>query len=544
MQKRLVMILMYLLVVNYGVLYHYQHQTDFQRYPNFFAAGTEFYKKDYLPREYGLITPFPNFSPKDSLPTEILDAGYMVYTHPTLAEMVIELSLITGLNSREIILIPLGSFIMPLIFYVVIKGFVKKGEHILQYLLYLYYIIYYLDHESFRVIYVAVSTYTLFYILLLLVKWNLSNERDIPKPKNAFISLLLLISFPLLWHSMSFIVMYLLVGILLSATLFAIAESSINSFFIKNIIPKIFYLTLFSLIAIFTFSRIMFGSGYISRLIGTLSLEYFHDLLIQQRLEGKFSNPYIYYYAKESLLGRIFFYSHTTLLFLNTGLILMAIAFFVIKYRRQKIHNKTTIILVSMAIGGVIAQITFSITYSLAAVGLVYVLLVFPLFSVSALSYLELSKKLKFAVYIVLFILIILAGLCTVIRYETHELGALSLTRYEDIIPSSKWIEYHVQPSTQFYTDFNLFGKYLQWEADNEILIFELYSLNSINYAQIMRGKLNANLILDCKTMAKGFPIHPRGGRYLLISELETIQSSTNFHKIYQDNAICTFISI
>ncbi|USH00449.1 hypothetical protein K1720_03015 [Thermococcus argininiproducens] len=537
MHKRRIIIisfLFYLIAIDYAVLYHYQNQTHFQRYPNSFAAAVEFYEKDYFPKEYlSLSSLFMEKPSVSNLPRSIASVGDLIYYFPALATMISILSTISGLSIRETILIPLGSFLLPLVLLVTIKNFIMKNEPILYTLLYIYFITYLMNHKAFKAAYMAAYTYILFFIFLLLVHKYILDDRSPSKILTLLI--LLLLSFPLWWHSMTMIVLFLIIGTFIVTLLLYPIHNT------PPIVIKTRNLLLVSIVLTLTFSKIFSTSNYLTEFINRFSAEYLSNLYLS-RINGKTPSPVIFSYTSTTL-GKIYFYSHMLLHVINVILIIISIMFAIKHIHTQRLDSKSAFH-ISMVGGAIIAQAIFSSAYSLTALGLWYVPLVFPLVSISLVSSCTIPKKQKQAIVSALFILITLSTLLIVTAHESYELGALSLTRFNDINPSYEWILNYVPPNTQFYTDFNLFGKYLQWEGEYKILPLELRRFTPKNYELVINGKLKTNLIIDCKTMTRGLPIHSYGGRYLLKPELEVISANSNLNRVYQDGSICVFLEI
>ncbi|HUT82284.1 MAG TPA: hypothetical protein VMZ29_13865 [Candidatus Bathyarchaeia archaeon] len=464
----------------------------------------------------------------------------------------------TNLDVLTLIQIPFGLILFPISIYLFVKEIFSdfSKESILG-VFYLFF--YYFYTKFFQVGYVAAFGIPIVLHFTVCLLKILKQENSKKYIVLALIEIVYLVG---LWHSAAFyaIVLFgsltIIYLILVSIYSYKKWKSKSNSdhFFLK---PKVALFS-FSAIAIVGFFVINSKSDLLGGYLGDFTSRFTGEggfiggilslfTPIINRLFGKSDLPlanemYEYNYVS-TLAGKFYFIAHIAILLISTFILLICLVILIRKIKKDS--NNIMIIWLVFVFSLFLAQIIYYFLYSGTGSNLFYIAIMFPIFGVFLLK--KLGYK-KFATIS----MITIFSLGTVMSFSsisTNQFGYNIGSSYEDNFYGFNWLNNHSDPDTTIYFDFNLHGRYLQYNIENNVSInWTLEYIDSTNYLYITGNETPPSnfdsrdlVVIDLLTLENRIAFDTYEKRGLLISELELINQNPNLAMIYNDRLIAIY---
>lgn len=464
----------------------------------------------------------------------------------------------TSLDVLTLIQIPFGLILFPISIYLFVKEIFSdfSKESILG-VFYLF--VYYFYTKFFQVGYVAAFGIPIVLHFTVCLLKILKQENSKKYIILALIEIVYLIG---LWHSAAFYAIVLLGSLtiiyLISVSIYSYkrwkSKSDSDHFFLK---PKAALLS-FSTIVIISFFVINSKSdllgGYLSDFTNRFTGEggFIGGIIslftpIINRFFGKSDLPlanemYEYNYVS-TIAGKFYFIAHIAILLISTFILLICL--FILIRKIKKDPNNVMIVWLVFVFSLFLAQIIYYFLYSGTGSNLFYIAIMFPISGVFLLKKLGYRKFASIS-------MITIFSLGTVMTFSsisTNQFGYNIGSSYEDNFYGFNWLNNHSNSNYTIYFDFNLYGRYLQYNIENNISIdWKLEYIDSTNYLYITGnetppGDFNSSVlvVIDLLTLENRYAFDTYEKRGLLISELELINQNPNLAMIYNDRLIAIY---
>ncbi|NHJ87917.1 MAG: hypothetical protein FK734_20810 [Asgard group archaeon] len=464
---------------------------------------------------------------------------------------------ITSLDVITIIQIPFGLILFPISIYLFVKEiFSDFSKETILGILYLF--IYYFYSKFFQIGYVAAFGIPVVLHFTVCVLKILKQENIIKYLLFGLLEIVYLIG---IWHSAAFYAIVLF-GAITIIYLFAVAIYSYRKWKTKNqsdhffLKPNIALLSviafaLLGLLAITSKSDLLGGylNDFISKVSegGIMAAVFSVFTPIINRFLGKSDLPL----AEETfefnyvsiLSGKFYFIAHILIHIFATFIMIFCV---IVLLRKIKENSKnTTIIWIVFAIGLFLAQIIYYVLYSGTGSNLFYIAIMFPIVGVFLL------KKIGYRKFATASMITIvgLGTVMTVSSISSNQFGYNIASSYEDNYYGFNWLNNHSDSKTTIYFDFNLHGRYLQYNVENNVSYdWKIRYIDSTNYLYITGTEdppstyNNRTLVvIDLLTLENRYAFDTYEKRGLLISELELINQNPNLAMIYYDRFIAIY---
>jgi len=469
--------------------------------------------------------------------------------------------LITNFSNMDvvtIIQIPFGLILFPIAIYLfVTEIFSDLTRESLFGIMYLF--IYYFYSKFFQIGYVAafgipVVLHFTVCIMKILKQTNFK--------KYIFLAALEIVYLIGIWHSAAFYAIVLF-GSLTIVYLIAVSiysyrkwktKSESEHFFLK---PNI---ALFSiiLIALIGLLAVNSKSDLLGRYLDSISERFFGEggffagiasifIPIINRLLGKSDLPladerFEYNYVS-TVAGKFYFIAHIIIHILSTFILLICLILLLRKIKENS--NNNMIIWIVLGCSLFLAQIIYYILYSGTGSNLFYIAIMFPILGVFLIKKLG-YRKIASASMITIFSLGTIMSCSSIV---TNQFGYNIASTYEDNLYGFSWLNNHSDIQTSIYFDFNLYGRYLQYNIENNISInWEIKYIDSVNYLYITgveEPPSNYNnkilIVIDLLTLENRLAFDTYEKRGLLISELDLINNNPHLAMIYNDRLVAIY---
>lgn len=540
-------------VASYVTVHFILDEVNFQRYDNIFVAFIELYLNSHVSLDYFRFTPLfdPLLQMDPSLPYRVSGIAITESYFINFVSLFIMIHYITGIAPQLLVVIPIGVLFVPIIYLNFIRGLLPSNDYNkkITLLLLIYLIIYLAITKYYGSFYVAPPAIALVLILMSCTYGFIQNKHRGPYYLIFCVSLLSLTHY---WHSALLLYMCFLCTLFAIANFVFIFQKFWPQFLIFDFhgLSAIKSLIVISCILTLTFIH-LWQSTYIVNYTSESSIaDFLYKSFIKFTGEDPFLIPYSYSY-KESFMGEIHFYSIMSIYFICC--LILFICFF-ISIKSSLNHKRLELNFAQIsAISIVLAQIlNIAIYYKSSSINFPYVPLFFPIFGVYLFSTIKdnmKNKRLEAFIYVLVSILIIFSIIANISFYLTNEAGITSLTKYRDAEPSLEWVYENSNNSKFIVVDFNILGKYLQWEAKKPKLILNYIDLGPYEYSVLASDipetppHLKENYaILDEATMLGGLPIHVTKSRALIKPELKQIHFSSNTNRLYCDGHLSVLL--
>ena len=537
--------------------HHYLAGSDSQRFGNMYIAFIEMQIRGYVGTEiFNIFSLVNNMGINQYIDMSLSNGAQSIVRtaafFPFLSYLNTVLLAFTSLDPIVLNRIPIAAFIFPPIIFALYSKF--GGRYALP--LYIALLIYLLQHKIFMSSYVAAYCYPLLftYILLLFIMFNSRVEEGANKNFYPILGIITMLALANYWHSVAMMAIIFTISLLLVSVMIEYVSSLFNDkIFFKNA-PGFFLFAVTSLIVGIVFNK-TWDSYSINEIVGSNPIDTLYSNLVNKIAGGiAYEIDYKYNYA-DALAGEIYLYDHL-LIHIISGVILILplIVIFGHLARNRNYEafftdpslNKTIIWIFAI----ILAQVTFSLLYSITAFGFVYVPFLFPIIGAYGLRYLdEINHSVfkKIASFLVI-ILIISSVILTTSTFVSRELGQNSMTMYKDMDPSLQYINQNIGNKVSIFVDFNLFGKYIIQETKLQKPSLDFIRIGSESYGEMVGDSKtdiirDSYFIIDFKTMSNNLPFHVYEGRSMFVPLLDRIENNEEASKIYNDRIVNIFVS-
>lgn len=510
----------------YALLHHYVNQTHFARFPPMFNVYLELQLNNHIAQDLSSAANHAILT-GSSFP-------FLEYLHLSLYHL-------TGLSPFTILIIPLGSILVPLSYLTLSKSFFKNNIK-LCILISIYITFYLLSFKTFRAGYVSAFAIPIFILTLSCLK----KQQDYKyKPEYSLIIILFVVFLVGLWHTMAFIVTIFIITLFFVAYLInqIITQMKLRPNSQRHLRSRL-SLALLSFVLIVYF-KINLLSPYIKSFFmdNNFGLTSFLYPLLR-KLSGNpthsFNIQLYQYNYVNTFWGNIYFNANLLIHIIAGVIIVISMLFLLKELFAQKSIEFDVKVAILFVITSFLSQIIFSYMYSKTATGFFYVTHVFPIVGLYLLE--KLNKKKLISIFLI--VLISLSFILTFSSHMSNESGTTPVTKYYDTKPSCFWFQDHKNINNSVYADFSVLYKYLAWDVSEGITSTDYKDINSGNYAYIV-GDMNIDysisknyVLIDYATMSANRPINTYESRGLLIPALNLINSNLELNKIYVDNNI------
>ncbi len=238
--------------------------------------------------------------------------------------------------------------------------------------------------------------------------------------------------------------------------------------------------------------------------------------------------------------GKVYLISHIFLHIIASFMLLVSVIVLFIRIKRDPKSKQMIWLVIGCSL--ILAQIIYYLLYSGTGSNLFYVSIMFPIFGVLLLN--KASKK-KLATVSIGSILV-LSTIMTLSSISSNQFGYNVSSRYEDNIFAFQWINENFEENDSLLFDFNLHGRFLQYNMENDINISqEIGYINSQNYLYITGVEISPRrfnnrtiIILDLLTLNDRIAFDTYENRGLLVSRLDLINSNPYLALIYNDGSV------
>lgn len=546
--------ILWLLCVSYAFFHHHGDQTHIQRFPSMFAAFVQMWSMGYI--DSSVIESIPLLTPiADPIPSGTSDTirilTIMNAKYPFLFLLHAIVVVLTGIAPHTLITLPIGVFIMPAIILAIGRTYLPDYyPWLVAYLL-----IYLLNVAVFQIAYVSAFAISLLFLVILCLK--LAFDGVHPKRQFGLVlaSLLTVVNY---WHTAALLTILLIICVTACLSLIGRFDRERVPTMTSNALK----VAVICVVFVATFIRI-WDLTYVA--LALVKMPIFLQELIYDFAglfdevgypsaggvggigEGSGSggsepvDEYAFDYRDNSI-GNLYFYTHLGIHAVAGLLVLLPVAYYAVRRRLPNSHHR--VLAFSFATGVGFAQAIFSVLYARSAFGLWLVPLVFIIFGAYAITTLDnpLGERIHKRIIPVTFsVLIVFAVVLTGVAFSTNELGRSSVTVHEDVDEPTYWLVDYMDGDTNVIMDFNIYSKFVYYEATVRKPEAQLQHLNVGSYAVLVGDApvtdeyAGEYVVVDRQTLADGRPIHIYKGRGQLEPRPRQIENAKTTDKIRAD---------
>lgn len=554
-----ILAIVYCISFSYTIYHYTTNELYFYRFSNIFVGYIEMYLNNHVSFDNISIAPLFNsniqadISFSNRIQGIIRTESYFLNT----ISLVLILHYITNLSPQLLQIFPIGIVFIPVTYLAIIKSYIlneKNRFNTISALLLSVYILIYLGlTKIYGSFYVGPPSFLLIFLIFFSLKKYYESEHE---KKSYYLILILLAIFSLThyWHTALIIaILFVLSSFVVSISFLLLEKLNLPIDFdssLKDIFTKSKAISFISIIIAITFIH-LWQSEYLSIYVQDANLIQFITAAINKLLgQTAFPVPYAFNY-KEMYWGKIYFKSLLIIYAISALIITLSIIIHILQIKRKNIKIGLPLILtLSLLLAQVIHVLLYYKTNSL---DFVYLPLFFSLFGIyllinSKLDQIKGSNYLKKYMMISLTLLIILSFVCNISLLMTDEVGRTSATKYDNTKSSFEWTYNKINNENKVIVDFNILGKYIQREANEQKMYIDYMDLNTQTYSvlvgdsKLISKYISQNyFVLDHLTMSEGLPVHTTQSRALLIPLLREINDCPSQNKIYDDNYISIF---
>ncbi|AKB58119.1 hypothetical protein [Methanosarcina barkeri] len=550
-------LIFYFLFLCCTLINHVSNELYIERYPSIFLAFIQMNLDKYVSLDYISLIPLlkSTVNVYSDFPANIQRMIAAESYYPNMASLFLIVQYVSNIPPELLLVLPLGVIYLPVSYLALIRSCIpSNGDQfrlIVQYLLFIYMLIFMASDKYYGSFYVAPPAFTLIFISVLLLK-----KRFETKYSYSLSILLLICMFSLIhyWHT-AFLIYFFIVAsfFLVVVFLYLIAALFSDTLQLENfqlLFQKSTFLFLTLSVFFLAFTH-LWQSGYIKIFLSDAALgDFLTKLILKFHGEVAFPIPYAFNY-KDSFYGALYFKSFLLIYAISAIIFLIPIYLLITNIKHDKaVFTKLPFVITSSIF---LAQILMVfVYYKTKSISFIYVPLFFPL--LGAYLFLEIQgnflKRISFykhALIILLVLITIFSLLCLACVSLTNECGMTSVTKYHDTKPNFEWLYHKMNFNNPVIVDFNILGKYIKRESMLSKPRINYVDLDSNIYGVLVGdNNLSANLyksyiIIDEATMQKGLPIQIKSSRGALNPLPTLIDECKSQNKIYSDNSISIY---